>query len=62
MSSLLEKDQAHQIIDRLPANATWEDLIHEIYVRSAVERGLEDSRAERVMEVRELRKQYGLPE
>jgi len=62
MSSLLEKDQAHQIIDRLPANATWEDLIHEIYVRSAIERGMDDSQSGRVMEVRELRKQYGLPE
>lgn len=62
MGTLMEKSEAHKLIDRLPENATWDDLMHEIYVREAIERGLADSRAGRTMEVREVRSKYGLPE
>lgn len=30
MRRTIEKEEAHKLIDRLPANATWEDLMHEI--------------------------------
>jgi plasmid stabilization system protein ParE len=43
----MEKDVAHRIIDRMPPNATWDDLMREIYVREVVERGLADSKAGR---------------
>ena len=62
MSTIMEKDKAHQIIDRMPPNATWDDLMHEIYVREAVERGLADSKAGRTKDVRDIRTKYGLPE
>ena len=62
MSTVLEKEEAHRLVDRLPANATWDDLMHEIYVRETVERGLEDSRAGRTRNVRDVRAKYGLPE
>lgn len=62
MSTVLSKEDAHKLIDQLPANATWEDLMYEIYVREAVERGLEDSRAGRTRDVLEVRRKYGLPE
>jgi hypothetical protein len=39
MSIIMEKDEAHKIVDRMPFNATWDDLMREIYVRDAVERG-----------------------
>ena len=42
MSSLMEKEQAHKLVDRMPENATWDDLIYEIYVREVIERGLAD--------------------
>jgi predicted transcriptional regulator len=45
----------------MPENSTWDDLIHEIYVREAIEQGLADSKAGRTLEVREVRAQYGLP-
>ncbi len=45
MTTLLQKEQAHKLIDRMPANATWDDLMHEIYVREVIERGLADSLA-----------------
>lgn len=62
MSTVMEKEEAHRLVDRLPARATWDDLMHEIYVRETVERGLADSRAGRTKEVREVRAKYGLPE
>jgi len=62
MPTVMEKEEAHKMVDRLPDSATWDDLMHEIYVREAIERGLEDSRAGRARDVREVRVKYGLPE
>ena len=62
MSTVLEKEVAHRLIDRMPHNATWADLMHEIYVREAIEKGLADSDAGRTRAVREVRAKYGLPE
>ena len=62
MSIIMEKDEAHKIIDRMPPNATWDDLMREIYVRGAIERGLADSNAGRAKDVKEVRAKYGLPE
>ena len=62
MSSLMEKEQAHKLVDRMPENATWDDLIYEIYVREVIGRGLSDSRANRTKDVKEVRAKYGLPE
>lgn len=61
MAALLEKDQAHKLIDRMPADATWDDLMHEIYVREVIERGLADSQAGRTKDVQEIRLKYTLP-
>lgn len=61
MGTALRKEDAKALIDNLSDSATWEDLMYEIYVREAVEAGLEDSKAGRVKEVSELRKEFGLP-
>lgn len=37
------KDEAHRLVDALREDATWEDLMYEIYVRQAIECGLSDS-------------------
>ena len=34
------KEDAKQLIDQLPDDSSWEDLIHEIYVRQTIEAGL----------------------
>lgn len=62
MATVVEKEEAHRLVDRLPENATWDDLMHEIYVRETIERGLEDSRAGRTKDVKEVRARYGLSE
>ena len=62
MSTVMEKEEAHRLIDRMPPNATWDDLMWEIYVREAIERGFADSKAGRTKDVKVVRSKYGLPE
>ena len=61
MSAIISKEEAHKLIDQLPSNATWDDVMHEIYVREAIEKGLEESKTGRTKDVAEIRKEYGLP-
>jgi hypothetical protein len=56
------KQQAHELIDRLPDTATWDDVVYEVAVRRSIERGIADADAGRLIEVGELRKEFGLPE
>ena len=62
VSTKISKDEAHKLVDQLPAEATWEDLMREIYVREAIEKGLDDSNSGRTKDVTEVRKKYGLAE
>ena len=62
MPLAMKKEEAHKLIDNMPADATWDDLMHEIYVREAIERGLADSKAGRIKDVSEIRAKYGLSE
>lgn len=34
------KESARQIIDHLPDQATWEDIMYELYVKQKIEAGL----------------------
>ena len=34
------KDAARQIIDHLPDQATWDDIMYELYVKQKIEAGL----------------------
>jgi predicted transcriptional regulator len=62
MAEVMEREEAHKIIERLPPEATWDDLMHQIYVRQTIQRGLADSQAGRTKDVKEVRAKYGLPE
>ena len=56
------KQQAHDLVDRLPETATWDDLMREIYEHQAIERGIADADAGRVKDPKEIRAKYGLSE
>ena len=56
------KAEARRMVEQLPADATWEDLQYQIYFRQAVEAGLKDSDAGRVVPIAEARRRFGLPE
>jgi len=60
MPTVMSKEEAIHLVNKMPANATWDDLIHEIYVREVIEKGLEDSRDGRINDVKEIRAKYGL--
>jgi predicted transcriptional regulator len=60
MQSTNVKEQARKIIDEMPESATWEDLIYRLYVREAIEAGIADTDAGRVVDVFEVRAEYGL--
>jgi hypothetical protein len=60
MSVISVKQEARRIVDELPDEATWDDLMYRIYVRQAIEVGLDDSNAGRTIPVEEVRKEFGL--
>ena len=55
------KAEALRLVERLPDDATWDDLLYEIYVRQAIEAGLKDCEQGRTMPVAEVRRRLGLP-
>jgi hypothetical protein len=55
------KEEAKRLLESLPDDLTWDELMHEIYVRQSIEAGLADSKADRVVEVGEVREKFGLP-
>jgi hypothetical protein len=61
MSARNIKEEAKRLLERLPDDLTWDQLMHEIYVRQSIEAGLADSQAGKVVEVREVRERFGLP-
>jgi hypothetical protein len=56
------KEEARRLLDRLPDQFTWDDLMHEIYVRQSIEAGLADSRVGRTTDVDQVRSEFGLSE
>jgi predicted transcriptional regulator len=60
MSTTLIKEEAHRIIDQLPAGATWADLKYQIYVRESIEKGLQDIAEGRIIRHEDVLKHFGL--
>ena len=54
------KDEARKLIEKLPEDSTWDDLMREIYVRQTIESGLADSQAGRTTDVEQVREKFGL--
>lgn len=49
------KQEAHRLVEQLPEDATWDDLMYQLYVRQAIEAGLADSDAGRTVDLHEVR-------
>lgn len=54
------KSDAHRIIDALPSDATWDDVMDRIYVRQSIEAGIRDAIDNNVVDVTEVRQRFGL--
>ncbi len=50
------RDETRRLADQLPDDATWEDVLYQVYVRQSIEAGLEDVRAGRVVPADEVRR------
>ena len=55
------KKEARRLVEDLPEDATWDDLMYRIYVRQAIEVGIRDAEEGRVVSVDEVRARFGLP-
>jgi hypothetical protein len=51
-----------ELVDDLPSDATWEDVMDRIYVREAIEAGRRDAAEGRLVDLAEVRRRFGLPE
>lgn len=49
------KEAARQILERLPEQATWNDIMYELYVKQKTEEGLADIEAGRTIPHEELK-------
>jgi hypothetical protein len=61
MSSATVKEEVRRLVEQLPDDATWEDVLYQIYVRQSIEVGLEDCRQGQLVPVAEVRRRLGLP-
>jgi predicted transcriptional regulator len=52
------KLKAEELINHLPENASWDDLMYNIYVRQKIERGISDADNGRTVSTDELRNTF----
>jgi len=56
------KSAVRQLADFLPNDATWNDVMYRVYVRQAIDAGRKDVVEGRLVDVVEVRRQFGLAE
>lgn len=56
MSSI--KDASNEVITRLPSEATWNDLMYELYVKQKIEAGLQAAAEGRVVSHEEVKQRF----
>lgn len=61
MQSINEiKNAAHQLIDALPDDTSWDKLLYALQVRHDIEAGLQDSDAGHVVDSGTVRRELGI--
>ena len=60
-SSMTVKQQAQRIVEQLSDDASWDDLLYEIYVRQTIAAGLKECKKGRTLPISEVRRRLGLP-
>ena len=54
------KEEARRLVEQLSESSTWDELMHQIYVRQAIEAGLAESQAGQTVPVEDVRARFGL--
>ncbi len=52
------KNDAINLINSLPENSTWDDIMYEIYVKQKIDKGLDDVKNGRVTPHEDVRKMF----
>ena len=52
------KKEAKELIDRLPDEITWDDIMYELYIKKKLEVALKASREGRVVSHEEIKKRF----
>ena len=54
------KEQAQTLLEHLPDDATWDDIVYELAARRSIELGLADAKQGRVADAHTARRQLRL--
>ncbi|MCJ8331521.1 MAG: hypothetical protein HRT89_11795 [Lentisphaeria bacterium] len=54
------KKETELLIDDLPEDASWDDLMYKIYVRKKIDKGLDDCANNRTLSSEEMRQKISL--
>ena len=60
MATANVKQAAHQVIDRLPDDVSWDEVAYRMEIRASIERGLADVEAGRAIPQEEIEKHFGI--
>ncbi|MEL0083050.1 MAG: hypothetical protein VW985_08455 [Gammaproteobacteria bacterium] len=50
------KESVQQTLDHLPDQASWDDIMYELYVKQKIEKGLQAAKEDRVVSHEEAKK------
>ena len=53
------RQAAHELLDTLPEDVSWDEIAYQIEVRASIERGLADSRDGRTIPHDQVLKEFG---
>ena len=54
------KQDAKELIEKLPSSATWDDIFYELYVRQKISIGLMAANAGEVISQEEVMRKFGI--
>ncbi len=60
MNKQVLRQETEALINALPENISWDDLMYRIYVRQKIDKGLQDMQAGRVQTTEELERKFQL--
>lgn len=52
------REEAQKLIDALPEETSWDELIYQMYVRKKIAKGIEAAEQGRVVDHHEVKKQF----
>ncbi len=53
-------DEAKKVIEKLPKDSSWEQIMYKIYVRQKIEKGLEADNNGKLISHEDMKKKFGV--